>query len=148
MGKSPGELAFLPQGSRAPGHSTRWQKAPGASPARRSCQLAAFAGPRCGLFAFSLSQTSQLQAFRGNQGPSLAPWGHMEALMRQQAGLGAYLALQRASLQYSSWEPWLVPFLQKPTQESKVIPAWMGASQSDWEMLLRLKGGALLFLRE
>lgn len=49
--------------------------------ARHSCQLAAFAGPRCGLVAFSLSQASQLQAFQRNQRSSSAPWGHMEALM-------------------------------------------------------------------
>lgn len=45
-------------------------------------------------------------------------------------GLGACPAMQRSSLQYSIWELWLVPFLQKPTQESKVIPAWVGALQS------------------
>lgn len=49
--------------------------------------------------------------------------------------------MQRASSQYSSWELWLVPFLQKPTQESKVIPAWMGTFQSDRGMLLGLGGG-------
>lgn len=56
--------------------------------------------------------------------------------------------MQRVSSQYSSWELWLVLFLQKPTQESKVIPAWMGASENGREMLLGLGWGSFPFLGE
>lgn len=60
--------------------------------------------------------------------------------MGSRPGLGACPAMQRTSPQDSGWEPWFVLVLQKPTQESKVIPAWMGGSEGGWAMFPGLRG--------
>ena len=141
-GRAPGSLCFFPGGSRAPRHSAPWPRAPGASPASSvaaSClcwtevwsprSQPVSGKPASGIPGGNGGLPRPLGAHGGFDGAAGQTWGHAQQCS----------SLLRST--YSSWEPWLVPFLQKPTQESKVIPAWMGASQSGRERLLGLEGG-------
>lgn len=81
------------------------------------------------LSSWGFFKASSFPAFSGNHG---VPLDLMESHKGfWWGGRQAWGHAQQCSvllLQHSSWEPWLVPLLQKPTKESKVIPAGMGAS--------------------
>ena len=88
-----GRLALPPHpppGNRAPGHSAGWQRAPGASSARLSCQLPLLDRGVVCLLASNLRQTSL--GILGEPGVLLNPvrgrGRYMEALMGQEAELG------------------------------------------------------------
>lgn len=126
-------LALLPRGSQPPRHSAGWRRAPGASPARLagSCLCWTEVWSPC---VQPVSGEPGPGFPPGAGGPPVTPRGHMEAVRGSRPGLGACPAMQRTSVQDSGWEPRLVPVLQKPTQESQVIPAWMGGSRGGWAM--------------
>lgn len=128
-GRHPRSWRFFPREAELPGHSAGWQRAPAASPERRSCRLSFLGRGVVSLLSACFRQAS-LRHSRGTGGPPWPRGGTWRLRWVSKPGLGACPAMQRSSLQYSIWELWLVPFLQKPTQESKVIPAWVGAFQS------------------
>lgn len=153
LSSEPGKLSvYLSVWGRAlGGERVSWGEAnPPHPPARcvgRPAQSSAKPAPERGLAASSLwlergvvspfSSRVRQSSFRHREGIKALPRPR-GATGRPRKGskpaLGACPAMQRASSQYSSWKPWLVLFLQKPTQESKVISARMGTSQSNQEI--------------
>lgn len=85
--RHPRSWRFFPREAELPGHSAGWQRAPGASPERRSCRLSFLGRGVVSLLSACFRQAS-LRHSRGTGGSSLAPWEHMGASVDQQAGPG------------------------------------------------------------